>query len=167
MRDQPRVRGAGAGPAGVERGSVAIEVAVLAPAFIALIVLAGVAGRTAIAQEAVESAAHDAARAASISRDAGTARTQALTAARSQLDWQRAHCATPPALTFSGTVGGAAASFDEAFTGDLGEAAAVTVRVECTVSFTDIELSLLPAMPATRTISASFTSPLDRYRSRS
>ena len=61
----------------VSRGSVSIEVAVLAPAFIALMVLAGVAGRTAVADEAVESAAHDAARAASISRDATTARREA------------------------------------------------------------------------------------------
>ncbi|WP_320067473.1 TadE/TadG family type IV pilus assembly protein [Micromonospora sp. RTGN7] len=150
-----------------ERGSVAIEVAVLAPAFIGLIVLAGVAGRTAIAQESVQSAAHDAARAASISRDADTARRQALSAARSQLDWQQANCAGQPALTFSGSVDGATASFDEAFASDPGKAAAVTVRVDCTVSFTDIDLSLLPAMPATRTISATFTSPLDRYRSRS
>ena len=58
-----------AGPA--ERGSVSIEVAVLAPAFIALMVLAGVAGRSAVAAEAIDAAAHDAARAASISRSAG------------------------------------------------------------------------------------------------
>ena len=48
-------RGADRGrPGAPERGSVAIEVAVLAPAFIALMVLAGVAGRTALAQEAVQ-----------------------------------------------------------------------------------------------------------------
>ena len=55
-----------------ERGSVSIEVAVLAPAFIALMVLAGVVGRTAVAAEAIDAAAHDAARAASISRDGPT-----------------------------------------------------------------------------------------------
>ncbi|WP_433350710.1 TadE/TadG family type IV pilus assembly protein [Micromonospora sp. CA-111912] len=150
-----------------ERGSVAVEVAVLAPAFLALLVLAGVAGRTAIAQEAIESAAHDAARAASISRNATTARQQALAAASNQLDWQRANCAGEPTLTFSGSVDGDAVSFDEAFASDPGEPAAVTVRVACTVSFADIDLSLLPAMPTNRTISAAFTSPLDRYRSRS
>ncbi|WP_407938816.1 TadE/TadG family type IV pilus assembly protein [Micromonospora rubida] len=149
-----------------DRGSVAVEVAVLAPAFLALLVLAGVAGRTAIAQEAIESAAHDAARAASISRDATTARRQARAAASNQLDWQRANCAGQPTLTFSGSVGGDTVSFDAAFASDPGQPAAVTVRVACTVSFADIDLSLLPAMPATRTVSAAFTSPLDRYRSR-
>ncbi|MER7269349.1 TadE/TadG family type IV pilus assembly protein [Micromonospora carbonacea] len=150
-----------------ERGSVAIEVAVLAPAFIGLMVLAGVAGRTAIAQEAVQSAAHDAARAASISRDAETAREQALAAAQSQLDWQRANCAGQPSLTLRGSVGGSPTSFAEAFDSGPGTTAAVTVQVTCTVSFTDIDLALLPDMAASRTISASFTSPLDRYRSRS
>lgn len=72
----------------VSRGSVSIEVAVLAPAFVALMVLAGVAGRTAVASEALEAAAHDAARAASISRDAATARQEARDAARRQLDWR-------------------------------------------------------------------------------
>ncbi|TDC43450.1 pilus assembly protein [Micromonospora sp. KC207] len=150
-----------------ERGSVAVEVAVLAPAFIGLIVLAGVAGRTAIAQEAVQSAAHDAARAASISRNAGTAREQALVAAQGQLDWQRANCAGPPSLTLRGSVNGAPASFADAFDSGPGTPAAVTVEVTCTVTFTDIDLALLPDMAASRTISASFTSPLDRYRSRS
>ena len=72
-----------------ERGSVSIEVAVLAPAFIALMVLAGVVGRTAVAAEAIDAAAHDAARAASISRDSGTARPEALDAARQQLGLAR------------------------------------------------------------------------------
>ncbi|MFC8846725.1 MULTISPECIES: TadE/TadG family type IV pilus assembly protein [unclassified Micromonospora] len=150
-----------------ERGSVAVEVAVLAPAFIGLIVLAGVAGRTAIAQEAVQSAAHDAARAASISRNAGTAHQQALAAAQGQLDWQRANCAGQPTLTLRGSVGGTPVSFAEAFDSGPGTSAAVTVQVSCTVIFTDIDLALLPDMTGSRTISASFTSPLDRYRSRS
>ncbi len=47
----------------MSRGSVSIEVAVLAPAFVAMMVLGGVAGRTAVASAALEAAAHDAARA--------------------------------------------------------------------------------------------------------
>ncbi|GAA2701447.1 TadE/TadG family type IV pilus assembly protein [Micromonospora olivasterospora] len=150
-----------------ERGSVAVEVAVLAPAFIALMVLAGVAGRTAIAQEAVQSAAHDAARAASISRDAEAARDAARAAAGSQLDWQRANCVGQPALALTGNVNGTPATFEQAYATDPGQPAAVTVQVSCTVSFADIHLSLLPGMPGSRTVSATFTSPLDRYRSRS
>ncbi|WP_229398883.1 TadE/TadG family type IV pilus assembly protein [Micromonospora okii] len=151
---------------GGERGSVAVEVAVLAPAFLGLIVLAGVAGRTAIAQEAVESAAHDAARAASIARDAATARTSASAAARGQLDWQRANCVDQPTVTLTGSAGGDPIDFDDAYTSATGTPTSVTVVVSCTVSFSDIHLSLLPGMPDGRTVSATFTSPLDRYRSR-
>ncbi|WP_308042493.1 TadE/TadG family type IV pilus assembly protein [Micromonospora sp. PLK6-60] len=149
-----------------ERGSVSIEVAVLAPAFIALLVLAGVAGRTAIAQEAIGSAAHDAARAASISRTADTARDAAIEAVEASLDWQQMSCTGAPQLAFSGSVAGTPTSFDEAFTGGTGTIATVTVRVTCVVSYADIHLSTLPGMPDGTTVSASFTSPLDRYRSR-
>ncbi|MEU7994540.1 TadE/TadG family type IV pilus assembly protein [Micromonospora sp. NPDC049060] len=149
-----------------ERGSVSIEVAVLAPAFIALMVLAGVAGRTAVAAEAIDAAAHDAARAASISRDARTARAEARDAARQQLDWRGLNCAGTPEVTFSGAVRGAPTSFDAAFRSPAGQDASVTVRVACTVSYGDLHLSVLPGMPAGKRVSANFTSPLDRYRSR-
>ncbi|WP_121397191.1 TadE/TadG family type IV pilus assembly protein [Micromonospora sp. M71_S20] len=149
-----------------ERGSVSIEVAVLAPAFIALIVLAGVAGRTAVAAEAIDAAAHDAARAASISRDARTARAEARDAARRQLGWRGLNCAGTPEVTFSGAVRGTPTSFDAAFRSPAGQDASVTVRVACTVSYGDLHLSVLPGMPAGKRVSASFTSPLDRYRSR-
>ncbi|SCL58850.1 hypothetical protein GA0070606_3003 [Micromonospora citrea] len=149
-----------------ERGSVSIEVAVLAPAFVALIVLAGVAGRTAVAAEAIDAAAHDAARAASISRDARTARAEARDAARRQLDWRGLNCVGAPQVTLSGAVRGRATSFDAAFRSPAGQDASVTVRIACTVSYQDLRLSALPGMPAGKRVSASFTSPLDRYRSR-
>jgi Flp pilus assembly protein TadG len=148
------------------RGSVSIEVAVLAPAFIALIVLAGATGRTAVAAEAIDAAAHDAARAASISRDSSTARAAARAAAVRQLGWRGLACTEPPELTFSGSVGGRTTSFAAAFRSRAGQEATVTVQVSCTVSFEDIHLSVLPGMPAGNRVSASFTSPLDRYRSR-
>lgn len=149
-----------------ERGSVSIEVAVLAPAFIALMVLAGMAGRSAVAAEAVDAAAHDAARAASISRDSGTARTEAAAAAMKQLDWHGLACTTAPTLTFTGSVAGKPKSFDDTFSSQLGQDASVTVEITCVVSFQDITLSAVPGMPVTNKISANFTSPLDRYRSR-
>ncbi|MER7888865.1 TadE/TadG family type IV pilus assembly protein [Micromonospora sp. NPDC094482] len=148
------------------RGSVSIEVAVLAPAFIALMVLAGVTGRTAVATEAIDAAAHDAARAASISRNADTAREAARQAAVRQLDWRGLACDGAPTLTFSGSVRGRATSFAAAFRSPVGQEAAVTVQVGCTVSYRDLRLSALPGMPDGNRISASFTSPLDRYRSR-
>ncbi|MCW3839455.1 pilus assembly protein [Micromonospora yasonensis] len=149
-----------------ERGSVSIEVAVLAPAFIALMVLAGVVGRTAVADEAVESAAHDAARAASIARDAATGRAAATNAARRRLDWRDLSCAGAPALAFSGTVRGAPTSFGQAYRAAPGVPATVTVRVTCRVSFADLRAPGLPGVPGSHTVSASFTSPLDSYRSR-
>lgn len=149
-----------------ERGSVSIEVAVLAPAFIGLMVLAGVVGRTAVADEAVESAAHDAARAASISRDAATGRAAATGAARRRLDWRGLSCAGAPSLALSGTVRGAATSFAAAYRSPPGVPATVTVRVTCRVSFADLRAPGLPGVPGSHTVSATFTSPLDSYRSR-
>ncbi|MFC0507439.1 TadE/TadG family type IV pilus assembly protein [Micromonospora costi] len=148
------------------RGSVSVEVAVLAPAFIALIVLAGVAGRSAMAAEALDTAAHDAARAASISRDERTARTEARDAARRQLDWRGLACTGTPQLQISGTVDGQPARLDTVFGSGPGQEATVTVQVSCTVSYRDLRLSILPGMPRYDRVSASFTSPLDRYRSR-
>ncbi|GAB3948641.1 TadE/TadG family type IV pilus assembly protein [Micromonospora vulcania] len=150
---------------GTERGSVSIEVAVLAPAFIALMVLAGVAGRSAVAAEAIEAAAHDAARAASISRTASAARAAAEDAAQQQLDWQGLVCTKAPELTFTALVAGERTRFDDAYV-STGENATVTVTVSCVVSFKDITLSVLPGMLTENRITASFTSPLDRYRSR-
>lgn len=149
----------------MSRGSVSIEVAVLAPALVALMVLAGVAGRTAIATEALEAAAHDAARAASISRDAPTARREARQAARNQLDWRGVSCSGAPQVTFRGSVGGRSTTFNRAFSSAVGQDATVTVEIACTVSYADIKLPALK-MPDGSRITASFTSPLDRYRSR-
>ncbi|WP_018587054.1 TadE/TadG family type IV pilus assembly protein [Salinispora arenicola] len=149
-----------------DRGSVSVEVAILAPAFIALLVLAGVAGRTAVAAEAVEAAAHDAARAASISRDAGTAGQRARDAAVRQLDWRGLSCTGTPTVDLSGAVNGQATSFAAAFRSSVGQQASVTVRLTCTVDLSDLRLEALPGMPSSRRVSASFTSPLDRYRSR-
>jgi Flp pilus assembly protein TadG len=149
-----------------DRGSVSIEVAVLAPAYIGLMVLAGVAGRTAVGAEAVESAAHDAARAASISRDARTGRDAATAAARQQLDWRGLHCVGEPALTFSGSVGATRTTFAKAYRSAPGVPATVTVSISCQVSFADLRAPGLPGVPGGRTVSASFTSPLDTYRSR-
>ncbi|MBQ0991523.1 pilus assembly protein [Micromonospora sp. PSH03] len=149
-----------------ERGSVSIEVAVLAPAFIALMVLAGVVGRSAVAAEALQAAAHDAARAASISRDSDTARQKAVEAAQAQLDWHGLACANDLKPTFTGRSPGNGSNFDEAFSSAVGTNATVTVTISCRVSFKDITLDILPGMESERLVSAQFTSPLDRYRGR-
>ena len=58
---------------GSDRGSATIEMAVLAPALLALLGLVILAGRISAAGSAVEQAAASAARAASIARDARAA----------------------------------------------------------------------------------------------
>ena len=62
-----------------ERGSLSVELALLAPALLLLLSFAVVAGRTQIAEGAVQEAARAAAREASLARDAATA-TQSASA---------------------------------------------------------------------------------------
>jgi Flp pilus assembly protein TadG len=136
-----------------EAGSISIELAILLPAFVALTVLAIVLGRQMIAQNSVDLAAHDAARAASLERTAATAKAAAIDAARSTLLSQRTTCRTLH-ITVDTTQ----------FSRPVGEPATVTATISCEVAFADVAM---PGMPGSRTVRASFASPLDRYRSRS
>lgn len=161
------VRGATGRDGGAVRGSVSVEVAILTPAFLSLLVLAGVVGRTAVANEAIEVAAHEAARAASISRTAAAARQAARAAVEERLAWEGLACAEPPTLVFAGTVDGSQTSFDAVFTSPLGTDASVVVTVSCPVSTAGLELPLLPELPAYTAAEATYASPVDRYRGRS
>ncbi|MEU4383212.1 TadE/TadG family type IV pilus assembly protein [Micromonospora echinofusca] len=135
-----------------QRGSVSIEMAVVTPAVLALLAGAVIGGRVNIARQALEAAAYDAARTASLARTAGEASVQALAAANSTLDAQGLSC-TGLDVTVS------AAGFGV----PVGQPATVTARVSCTATFSDVAL---PGMPGTVSLNASFTSPLDTYRSR-
>ncbi|GAA3743957.1 hypothetical protein GCM10022225_29490 [Plantactinospora mayteni] len=154
------------GARGRDRGSVSVETAILTPAFLALVALAGVAGRTAVAHEAIEVAAHDAARAASISRTAGDGRDAARAAVLSRLDAEGLACSDEPELDFAGTVNGQRAGFDEVYVTGLGTDASVVVTVTCDVSVRDLRMPLLPGVRTYSTVEATFASPLDRYRGR-
>jgi Flp pilus assembly protein TadG len=68
-----------------ERGSVAVEVAVLAPAFVALLLLVVFAGRVAHADAQVQRASSEAARAASLRQSPFTASDAAADTAASNL----------------------------------------------------------------------------------
>ncbi|MBT8226201.1 MAG: pilus assembly protein [Dactylosporangium sp.] len=135
-----------------DRGSIAVELAILMPAFIALIVLAVVAGRLVIAQSAIDLAAHDAARTASLARTADTARPAALAAARNTLAEQGIRCLD---LTVTVDV--------SQFQVPVGQPAFVRADLACTVSFSDVAI---PGAPGNRVLTAWFTSPLDQYRVR-
>lgn len=135
-----------------DRGSVSIELAVVTPAVLALLATAVIGGRVNLARQAIEAAAFDAARTASLARTAVTAQTEALAAASSTLAAQGLHC-TSVTVTVS-TAG---------FSVPVGQPASVTATVTCQATFEDVAL---PGMPGGAALTASFTSPLDTYRSR-
>lgn len=145
-----------------ERGSISVEVAILTPAFLLLIVVAWVSGRTVLARNALDAAAHDAARAASISRDYSQAQQNAAHAVQQRLDWEGISCVNQPQHSFTHN---GVNTLSQAFSSAPGTTTAlIHVRVQCTVSFGDLGL---PWVPADRTLYAEFRSPLDRYRGRS
>src|SRR5437868_14568837 len=65
-----------------DRGSVTLELTIFAPALIIMLLFVVAAGRIAQAHQAVEAAARDAARQASIARDPSTARANAISSAQ-------------------------------------------------------------------------------------
>jgi Flp pilus assembly protein TadG len=136
-----------------DRGSATIELAVLAPALLALLGLVIVAGRITVAAGAVEQAAAAAAREASLARDARAARAGAQRSVSASLAEQGVSC-----QTMSSSVDATG------FGVDVGSPATVTVQVDCGVALSDLSV---PGMPGVRTVSARMTSPIDRFRGRS
>jgi Flp pilus assembly protein TadG len=135
-----------------DRGSYALETAVLAPVLIIVLGLMIAFGRVTDAEGAVDSAAHAAARAASLERDAGTAQTAAQDAVSRSLDGDGVTCQTSNvAIDTSG------------YATDVGEAATVTATISCTATLSDIGV---PGLPGAKTLTASWTSPIDTYRAR-
>ena len=141
-----------------DRGSASVEVAILLPAFIMLMVVASFVGRVTIAQNAVDLAAHDAARAASIERQGDLAAAAATDAANDTLDELGVLCAD---RTIVPDVAAAFANDD--FCPQDGPPPVVTVTVGCTLDFVGF-----PLLGFTTTdVTARYTSPLDWYRGRS
>ncbi|MER5352602.1 TadE/TadG family type IV pilus assembly protein [Kitasatospora sp. NPDC002551] len=135
-----------------DRGSISLEAAILFPVLFGILALVVVAGRVGSASGTVSAAARAAARAASLERDGATARTAGTTVARQTLADQGVRC---DGLKVDIPTGG--------FTAALGVPASVTVTVSCTVPLSDL---VLPGLPGSRTVKASFTSPIDPYRGR-
>ncbi|MER6610729.1 TadE/TadG family type IV pilus assembly protein [Streptomyces sp. NPDC000927] len=129
-----------------------METAVLGPAMIALLLLMVAFGRVIDAEGAVDSAARAAARAASLERDAGSAQAAARTAAAQSLEGEGITCQTSSVSV--DTTG---------YSLDIGTDATVTTTIACTASLADIGL---PGLPGSKTLSASWTSPVDTYRGR-
>ncbi len=135
-----------------ERGSVSVELALLAPALLLLLSFAVVAGRTQVAEGAVAEAARAAAREASLARDAVTAATLAGAQADHTLAAQDLRCqSTSVDIDTTG------------FQAPPGQPGDVTVSITCVVGMADL---LAQGLPGSVTVAASFTSPVDAYRER-
>lgn len=136
-----------------DRGSAAVEMAIIMPLFLVLFTTAVVLGRTGHALSAVEMAAYDGARTASLARDADTAYELALATVTERLSQQGYSCVGGPTVTID----------TSGFSAPVGTPASVEVEVTCRVTFVDIDLV---GVPADQQMSASFVSPLDQYRAR-
>jgi Flp pilus assembly protein TadG len=135
------------------RGSVTVEMAILAPLFAMLLFASIWFGRITVAANAVDIAAHDAARAASISRTSGAAATNAQAAALATLQRQGLSCAGGPTVV-PDTSGFNQTGIDLEF---------VSVTVTCNVSVSDIAF---PGVPRTWQVQSTFISPIDVFRER-
>jgi hypothetical protein len=109
-------------------------------------------GRNAIATGAVEQAAVDAARAASLARTGALADTAARDAASRSLADQDLDCAT---ITIRVDTSG--------FRTRPGQSASVDTTVTCLLRLTDLAL---PGLPGSKRISATAVSAIDTYRER-
>jgi Flp pilus assembly protein TadG len=135
-----------------EQGSVTLELVVWTPGLLLIIGLLVVAGRMNTAHAAVEQAAGDAARTASVARTSEAARSRALAAAQQALTAQGLSCT---AVTVTVDTSG--------FSLPPGQPATVTATVSCTVRLADLGIGLLP----TRVVTATSVSSLDTFRERS
>ena len=135
-----------------ERGSAAIEAAVGVPAFALFVGLIIFGGRTATTHEALESAAAEAARSASIARDPASATTDARQAAVTSISNQQIHC-TDINVDVDTT------DFNKA----PGQTGAVRVRLSCRLELSDLAV---PGVPGSRVLSATMSSPIDTWRER-
>jgi Flp pilus assembly protein TadG len=129
-----------------DRGSVAVEVAVVAPAFVFLLLLVVFAGRVSEADANVRRATSEAARAASLRQHPSDARADAHTIAEANLSAAGVRCS---GLTV------------EVDTDTFQPGGTVTVTIDCTTSMADVTLL---GVPGTRTFSARAVEVIDRHR---
>ena len=136
-----------------ERGSAVIEAVIGVPAFMLFVGLIFFAGRLAMANQAVESAANEAARTASIARTQEQASTGATTAAGRSLSEQGLTCVSQDvSLDTSG------------FAAPVGTPAQITATVTCRLNLAD--LAFVPGLPGTKTVTSTMRSAIDTYRER-
>jgi Flp pilus assembly protein TadG len=130
-----------------ERGSAAVEAAIVTPALLLFLLLVVLGGRVATAKLRVEEVARDAARAASIASNPGEASADALSTARAALTSAGVSCAT---FSVEPSLGG------------FRPGETITVTVRCTTPLS--ELAPLP-VPGSKTVSATSAVVIDTFRS--
>lgn len=136
-----------------ERGAATVEFVILLPLLVLIIGVVIAGGRLAHARTTVQQLADSGARAASLTRDAASARRAAADVIGSDAASAGLTCA-----------GGVTHTVDTSgFAAALGAGAAVRVDVRCTVTVADL---LVPGLPGSWAIEGSATSALDRYRGR-
>lgn len=135
-----------------ERGSAAIETAVGVPAFALFVGLIIFGGRTATTNEALQSAAADGARSASIARNAESARSAAREAATTSIANQQIGCSAIDVVVDTSD-----------FNKQPGVPGSVSVTVSCRLDLSDLAV---PGVPGSRVMHASMSSPIDTWRER-
>lgn len=129
-----------------DRGSATTEAVIVAPVAIVLLCLVALVGRTATAREQVDEAARDAARAASLERHAGAARSAAQDSASASLADGGFRCA---------------ATGVDVDTGRFAPGGTVAVTVRCDIPLADLGLV---GIGGTRTVEARAVSVIDTWR---
>ncbi|WP_232550073.1 TadE/TadG family type IV pilus assembly protein [Propioniciclava soli] len=135
-----------------ERGSATIEALMVVPVIAVFFALTVLGGRLAITHQAVQAAAADAARSASIARTASAASFGGQAAGYAGLANQGLTC-SPAAVRVD----------TSQFNRPVGTPATITATISCHVPTSDLSL---PGVPGTMLVEASQTSPLDTYRER-
>jgi Flp pilus assembly protein TadG len=132
-------------------GNAALELVIIGFILFMIIALVIAVGRVTTAQDAVDAAARDAARQASIALTPAAAQATAVSSAEAALRQDGVNCT--PIVTPDVT----------GFSAPLGQSAPVSVTVTCTVSLASLSV---PGMPGSATLRSTWSSPLDPFRSR-
>ena len=136
-----------------DRGSMSVELVVIAPALVLLLLLIGAGGRWVESHGALDGAARDAARAASIGRTAGDADSLAAQAADSDL--------ASSGWCDGGTVSVGVTGFPG--TAVVAEGTSITVAVSCHVNMSPFTLL---GFAAATPVTATAVAPLDPFMCR-
>ncbi len=125
-----------------ERGTMAVEIVLLAPVMMAFMMLVVAAGRYVSVRGDIEAASRDAVRAASLERSEGAAQSIAVDTALAALQ-DGADCQTA------------------ALSGDFVAGGMITVSLTCEVSYDGLGLI---GLPGSKTVTIESSAPIDRYK---